>query len=60
MIPTRPTPPWVPANHYLQTFLEKTVGVRYVYYTPPPMILDDPNGSDIEQLVEYEEWTNGS
>ena len=60
MTPTRQTPPWVPVDMYLQTFLEKTVTVRYTLYTPPPMVLEDPNGSDISQPVQYEEWTNGS
>lgn len=48
MISTRPTPPWVLADHFAQTFLEKTVTVRRGFVDSPP-----PGVLNVELAREY-------
>jgi hypothetical protein len=41
MTPTRPTPPWVLEDYFAQTFLEKSITVRYGFDSaPPPGVLN--------------------
>lgn len=41
MISTRPIPPWVTFGYYAQTFLEKSITVRYGFAdAPPPGVLN--------------------
>lgn len=60
MIPTRPTPPWVPVDHYLQTFLEKTVIVRMGFAdAPPPGVLNVEYAREYLFSVPSTEWDTG-
>lgn len=60
MTPTRTTPPWVPADHYLQTFLEKTVIVRIGFAdAPPPGVLNVEYAREYLFSVPSTEWDTG-
>ena len=45
---TRPTPPWVLADYFCQTFLEKTIIVRFGFASSPP-----PGELNVEYAREY-------
>lgn len=60
MTPTRTTPPWVPADNYLQTFLEKTVIVRWGFEdAPPPGVLNVEYAREYLFSVPSTEWDTG-
>lgn len=60
MTPTRPTPPWVPVDMYLQTFLEKTVIVRYGFgNAPPPGVFNVDYAREYVYSVPSVVWANG-
>lgn len=48
MTSTRPNPPWVPADFFAQTFLEKIVTVRRGFVDSPP-----PGVLNVEYAREY-------
>jgi hypothetical protein len=57
---TRPIPPWVLFNHYAQTFLEKTVVVRYGFAdAPPPGVLNVEYARENLFQVPSFEWAQG-
>lgn len=57
MISTRPTPPWVLVDHFAQTFLEKTITVRFGFATaPPPGELDVDHARDNIYSVPSTTW----
>ena len=59
MISTRPTPPWVLVDHFAQTFLEKTITVRYGFAaSPPPGVLDVEYAREYVYEVPSVVWTN--
>ena len=60
MTPTRTTPPWVPVDNYLQTFLEKTVIVRIGFAdAPPPGVLNVEYAREYLFSVPSTEWATG-
>lgn len=56
---TRPMPPWALPDHYVQTYLEKTITARIGFVNAPP-----PGELDVEYAREYlyfvpsTQWSN--
>lgn len=54
---TRPTPPWVPANRFTQTFVEKNIIVRVGFAdAPPPGVLNVEYAREYIYSVPSDEW----
>lgn len=59
MLPTRPTPPWVPSERFTQTFIEKTVIVRVGFAdAPPPGVLNVEYAREYIYTVPSTQWAN--